>query len=151
VISVGLLRENYFWSVYLTGRYSRESCPEYLKEENFLRLKAGLVENVEVHTCTVTEGLARLREPATAFVLLDHMDWLALHPHLLEEEWDALCAAAAPGARVIFRSGSPDERFLPLSVLERLRFDRERARELHHRDRVGTYASFHIAQLAPAG
>jgi S-adenosylmethionine-diacylglycerol 3-amino-3-carboxypropyl transferase len=149
-MSVGLLRLNYFWSVYLTGRYSQESCPEYLKENNFLRLKAGLVENVEVHTCTVTDGLARLAEPATAFVLLDHMDWLAPHPHLLEEEWDALFRSAAPGARVIFRSGSADERFLPLSVVKRLRFDRQRARELHRRDRVGTYASFHIARLAPA-
>jgi S-adenosylmethionine-diacylglycerol 3-amino-3-carboxypropyl transferase len=150
VMSVGLLRENYFWSVYLTGRYTRESCPEYLKEPNFRRLKSGLVDHVQVHTCTVTEGLARLAEPATAFVLLDHMDWLAPHPHLLEEEWEALFGAAAPGARVIFRSGSADERFLPLSVVKRLRFERERARELHHRDRVGTYASFHIAHLAPA-
>jgi hypothetical protein len=35
-------------------------------------------------------------------------------------------------------------------VLRRLRFERERAEALHRRDRVGTYASFHIARLAPA-
>jgi len=55
------------------------------------------------------------------------------------------------GARVIFRSGGPDEGFLPLSVLRRLGFERERAKRLHRQDRVGTYASFHIARLAPAG
>lgn len=60
-------------------------------------------------------------------------------------------AAAGPGARVIFRSGGPDERFLPVSVLRRLYFERERAERLHRQDRVGTYASFHIARLAPAG
>ena len=51
---------------------------------------------------------------------------------------------------MIFRSGGKDERFLPLSVLRRLRFERERAEALHRLDRVGTYGSFHIARLAPA-
>jgi S-adenosylmethionine-diacylglycerol 3-amino-3-carboxypropyl transferase len=83
-------------------------------------------------------------------VLLDHMDWLASHPRLLEEEWDAIFRAAGPGARVIFRSGSCDERFLPVSVLRRLRFEREQAVRLHRQDRVGTYGSFHLARLAPA-
>ena len=60
----------------------------------------------------------------------------------------ASSAVAGAGARVIFRSGGGDETFLPLSVLRRLRFDHERAAALHRRDRVGTYASFHIARLA---
>jgi S-adenosylmethionine-diacylglycerol 3-amino-3-carboxypropyl transferase len=150
VMSVALLRENYFWSVYLTGAYTAESCPRYLQEESFARLKAGLVENVGTFTGTVTECCARQEEPITAFVLLDHMDWLAPHPRLLEEEWNGIFRVAGPGARVIFRSGGSDELFLPLSVLRRLRFEHERAAELHRRDRVGTYASFHIARLALA-
>jgi S-adenosylmethionine-diacylglycerol 3-amino-3-carboxypropyl transferase len=150
VMSVALLRENYFWSVYLNGSYSRESCPRYLQEESFGRLKAGLVENVRTFTGTVTEYLARETEPVTAFVLLDHMDWLAQRPRLLEEEWGGIFRMAGPGARVIFRSGGRDELFLPLSVLRRLRFERERAEALHRLDRVGTYASFHIARFAPA-
>jgi S-adenosylmethionine-diacylglycerol 3-amino-3-carboxypropyl transferase len=150
VMSVALLRENYFWSVYLTGSYSRESCPRYLQEESFGRLKAGLVDNVRTFTGTVTDCLARETEPVTAFVLLDHMDWLATRPRLLEEEWGGIFRMAGPGARVIFRSGGRDELFLPLSVLRRLRFERERAEALHRLDRVGTYASFHIARFAPA-
>ena len=35
-------------------------------------------------------------------------------------------------------------------VAELLRYDRERAAELHRRDRVHTYGSFHIANLAAA-
>lgn len=151
VMSVALLRENYFWSVYLNGRYERERCPEYLKPANFARLKAGLVERITTFTGTVTACLAGQREPFTAFVLLDHMDWLAREAPLLAEEWEHIFAAAGPGARVIFRSGGPDERFLPVSVLRRLHFDRERAERLHRQDRVGTYGSFHIARFAPAG
>ena len=41
------LADNYFWHVYMTGRYRRECCPEYLKEANFDRLKAGLVDRIE--------------------------------------------------------------------------------------------------------
>lgn len=32
------LKTNYFYHVYFYGRYSKECCPEYLKEENFSRL-----------------------------------------------------------------------------------------------------------------
>jgi S-adenosylmethionine-diacylglycerol 3-amino-3-carboxypropyl transferase len=150
VMSVSLLRDNYFWSVYLNGRYERRSCPEYLKPENFARLKAGLVDNVTTFTGTVTECLAAERESVSAFVLLDHMDWLAREPRLLAEEWERIFAAARRGARVIFRSGGASELFLPAFALRRLVFDRERAAALHLQDRVGTYASFHIARLVPA-
>jgi S-adenosylmethionine-diacylglycerol 3-amino-3-carboxypropyl transferase len=151
VMSVALLRENYFWSVYLNGRYERLRCPEYLKPESFARLKGGLVERIATYTGTVTQCLAEQEEPLSAYVLLDHMDWLVREPHLLAAEWDRIFATAGPGARVIFRSGGPDERFLPVPVLRRLVFDRERAERLHRRDRVGTYGSFHIARFAPAG
>jgi S-adenosylmethionine-diacylglycerol 3-amino-3-carboxypropyl transferase len=150
VMSVALLRDNYFWSVYATGSYARESCPEYLKEGNFKLLKAGLVRNVETRTATVTECLRDEREPLTAFVLLDHMDWLVGRTGALEDEWARIFASAAPRARAIFRSGGPDASFLPPSVLARLSFDSERAAALHLQDRVGTYTSFHIARLDAA-
>jgi S-adenosylmethionine-diacylglycerol 3-amino-3-carboxypropyl transferase len=150
VMSVALLRENYFWSVYVQGSYTRSSCPEYLKPDNFARLKAGLVERVETFTGTVTDCLARTAQPFTAFVLLDHMDWLATDPRALEEEWAGIRAAASASARIIFRSGGEDASFLPASVARGLRFDRELAERLHRLDRVGTYGSFHIARLVRA-
>ena len=150
VMQVALLRDNYFWSVYLLGRYTPDCCPRYLEPQSFARLKAGLVDNVSTFTGTVTEFLAHEQEPITAFVLLDHMDWLSSHAGLLEEEWAGIFRSAGPEARVIFRSGGRDARFLPVAVLRRLRFERERAEALHKRDRVGTYGSFHIARFAPA-
>jgi S-adenosylmethionine-diacylglycerol 3-amino-3-carboxypropyl transferase len=150
VVSVALLRDNYFWAVYILGRYSRESCPEYLKRDQFRRLKTGLVDRIEIRTGTVTDALEPERQSVTAFVLLDHMDWLAERPTLLEEEWSRIFAAAAPGARAIFRSGGPDCLFLPEGVRDRLVFDPERSARLHALDRVGTYGSFHIARLAHA-
>jgi S-adenosylmethionine-diacylglycerol 3-amino-3-carboxypropyl transferase len=150
VMSVALLRDNYFWRVYITGGYAPGACPEYLKPHNFERLQHGLVDNVATFTSTVTAYLARERGPFSAFVLLDHMDWLAPYRDQLEAEWERIFAAASPEARVIFRSGAMDASFLPARVRERLSFDPETAQALHRQDRVGTYASFHIARLAHA-
>ena len=93
VVAVALLRENYFWSVYIRGRYTRDACPEYLKAEQFARLQAGLADNVRVATGTVTGCLAGETEPFTAFVLLDHMDWMVRRPELLHDEWRRIFAA----------------------------------------------------------
>ncbi len=148
VLATVPFRENYFWSVYLRGRYTRESCPEYLKPENVAALKRGLAARVSLRTATVTRCLRDDDEPFSAFVLLDHMDWLTRRPQALAEEWQMIFARARPGARVLFRSAGPDASFLPASVTERLHFDHERAAELHRQDRVGTYGSFHIARIA---
>jgi S-adenosylmethionine-diacylglycerol 3-amino-3-carboxypropyl transferase len=148
VMALCPLRDNYFWRVYVTGRYTRESCPEYLKQDNFESLKAGLVDRVQTFDGTVTQCLAAATRPFTAFVLLDHMDWLARHPAGLREEWTRIFAAAAPGARIIFRSGGPDAGFLPPEVRNHLTFHHDLAARLHLQDRVGTYGSFHIARLA---
>ena len=148
VMSVALLRENYFWSVYMSGRYARESCPEYLKPEKFARLKAGLVGRRDrACTGTVTDCLARGPEPFTAFVLLDHMDWLVRAPALLADEWERIFAAARPGS-----AGDIQERRARRARSCRggarggCVFEPERAERLHRRDRVGTYGSFHIAR-----
>jgi len=148
VMSVALLRENYFWRVYLTGSYAPTSCPRYLEPMGFAGLKAGLLDGVTSATATVAGHLERSQERFTAFVLLDHMDWMAHDAALLSDEWRQIFAHAAPGARVIFRSAAPDAGFLPGAVSERLDFDVERASALHALDRVATYGSFHVARIA---
>lgn len=152
------IRDNYFWRVYLTGRYSRTCCPEYLRAENFLRLKAGLADRVSVHTCSVQQFLEKHDGTISRFVLLDHMDWLSTTgASLLQQEWQAIVDRASPGARVIWRSGSLEVDYvdpIPVRVRGRrrrvgdlLRYNTQLARELHLRDRVHTYGSFSIADL----
>jgi S-adenosylmethionine-diacylglycerol 3-amino-3-carboxypropyl transferase len=150
---------NYFYSVYVNGRYSRTCCPEYLRSENFLALKEGLVERVVPHTTTVTRFLQETDERVSRFVLLDHMDWMSTyHPEALAEEWTAILERATPDARVIFRSAHAAPAYLDLIEIgrrrerlrERLRFNEALARDLQRGDRVHTYAGFHIADLVPA-
>ena len=126
---------------------------------NFKRLKDGLVDRVSVCTNSVEGFLHSSVEPISRFVLLDHMDWMSgKYFNLLEAEWQAIVRRAAPGARVIWRSGglhtdfvdrvqiTKDGQLLPLGQL--LTYHHELARQLHARDRVHTYGSFYIADLA---
>jgi S-adenosylmethionine-diacylglycerol 3-amino-3-carboxypropyl transferase len=146
---------NYFWTLYVRGRYSADCCPEYLRPENFTALKRGLAERIEVHTSTVTQFLQGTREQISRFVLLDHMDWMSsYYPEALAEEWDAICARAAPGARVIFRSAHREPGYLDglrlrdgRAVRDRLEFHSGLSASLQPFDRVHTYAGFHIADL----
>ena len=153
------LADNYFWRVYMTGSYTRECCPEYLKPENFQRLKGGLADRVSTHTDSVQAFLERHKTPISRYVLLDHMDWLAdkLFP-ILELEWQSILDRAAPGARILWRSGGLRTEFLDQVQVqvggklrrlpEMLKLHPELAAELHEKDRVHTYGSFYIADLA---
>lgn len=148
--------DNYFWSVYVRGRYSTRCCPEYLKRDNFLALKDGLAQSIQLHTTTVTDFLDHTDERISKFVLLDHMDWMAsYHPDALREEWQAILSHATPDARIIFRSAHARPTYLErleidsrrTRLRDRLDFHDDLAAILQREDRVHTYAGFHIADV----
>lgn len=152
------LSDNYFYRLYITGEYRRDCCPEYLKEDGFNALKAGLVDRLSLHTTTVTEFLTRNQTPISRFVLLDHMDWMSsYYPEALAEEWNAILGCATPGARILLRSAHSKPAFLESvrvgpnqnRLHEVLRFADDLADSLQAGDRVHTYAGFVIAD-APA-
>ena len=152
------LKDNYFWRVYLNGAYTKDCCPEYLKEENFERLKGGLCDRVTTHTCSVQSFLEQSPVPISKFILLDHMDWLSdkFFP-LLESEWQAIHDRATENSRIIWRSGGLRTDFInQVKVLRNgeltpvndlLTYHEDLAARLHPLDRVHTYASFYIADL----
>ncbi|MCA9216271.1 MAG: BtaA family protein [Planctomycetales bacterium] len=151
--------DNYFWRVYLTGKYTQECCPEYLKAENFQRLKDGEIERVTTHTNTVQGFLESGDEPISRFVLLDHMDWLSTKFfHLLESEWQAILDRAADNARFIWRSGGLRTDFVDRVNVnyngqarllgDLLGYNTVLADDLHQQDRVHTYGSFYISSVS---
>ena len=153
------LKDNYFWRVYMDGGYAPDCCPEYLKEDNFNRLKDGLVDRVTTHTDSIQGFLEKHDGTISRFVLLDHMDWLCDHFFpLLESEWQAIIDRAAPDTRLIWRSSGLKTDYLydvhvnkndeSVSLKELLNYQKDLAAELHPSDRVHTYASFYIADLA---
>ncbi len=153
------IQDNYFWRVYITGHYSPNCCPEYLKPENYVRLREGVADRIHVHTDSVQGFLEKHPGKISRFVLLDHMDWLSdNYFSLLESEWQAILHSAAPETRILWRSGGLQTDFLdrvrvdvngvPRILPDLLKHHHGLAKELHQKDRVHTYGSFYIADLA---
>jgi S-adenosylmethionine-diacylglycerol 3-amino-3-carboxypropyl transferase len=141
------MRTNYFWRVYLTGSYTAECCPNYLRKENFDFLSKH-TERIRARNSTVTEFLRHTPGEYTHFVLLDHQDWLAVNnPAALEEEWELILKNSAPRAKILMRSAAPAIDFLPRKAVEALRPMPELSEPLHKLDRVGTYGSLFFAEL----
>ncbi|ORX37775.1 hypothetical protein BD324DRAFT_641879 [Kockovaella imperatae] len=69
--------DNYFFFLCLNGRYTRASCPAYLKPEGFSTLKADKVNNsFKLHTDTILNVLRGLEDGSlTKIIVMDSMDW----------------------------------------------------------------------------
>lgn len=147
------LGENYFaWQAF--GRAyapgASGSLPPYLQEKNFanLRMRSG---RVDVRHVSFTDALNKM-EPGSAhrFVLLDAQDWM--NDTQLNELWTAITRAAAPGARVIFRTAGRNT-ILPgriaLDTLAQWNYLDARSLELGACDRSSIYGGFHIYERAP--
>ena len=153
-----LFRDNYFHRMIFYGEYSPTCCPEYLKPENFYKLKEGLVNKISVHTCSVETFLKENNVQISCYVLLDHMDWLSTYDYeKLVSEWQAIIERSTSNARVIFRSMLSKVNYLdeitvafqksrkPLNDF--LVYDSQLAQELHRQDRTHIYGSFYIAYI----
>ncbi len=139
--------DNYFWRVYITGGYSPDCCPQYLRPENFQTLRERL-PRIQVYNNTIAAFLQENPGEYSHFILLDHQDWLAWHDtNALAEEWEEILRNSRPGTKILMRSAGLDLDFLPDSVASRLRFFPHLTQALHLRDRVGTYGSLHLAEV----
>lgn len=161
------LKDNYFWRVYLTGEYTPECCPEYLKPDNFQRLKGGpnkpgLASRIHTHTTTILDHLKGADCDYSHFILLDHMDWMAEHMRdMLGVQWQEIVDRADDDATFLWRSAAVICEFVdPIKVKvngkqrtlgEVLEYNRELADKLHEIDRVHTYGGFSIATLRKDG
>jgi S-adenosylmethionine-diacylglycerol 3-amino-3-carboxypropyl transferase len=142
------LADNYFaWQAfgrrYATG--GSGPLPPYLQRQNFETLRAR-IDNVDVQHRSFTEFLAS--QPVgslDAFVLLDAQDWMT--DEQLTSLWSEIARAAAPGARVIFRTAG-EETILPGrvsdSVLSMFDYDAARCKAWTARDRSSIYGGFHL-------
>ncbi|WP_421693626.1 DUF3419 family protein [Aestuariivirga sp.] len=148
------IRDNYFaWQAF--GRsYAPGGAgplPPYLQERHFAALKKR-AERVDVRHVSFTDAVNAMA-PGTAhrFVLLDAQDWMT--DTQLEELWAGITHAAAPGARVIFRTAGRDTILpgrVPAHLLGQWRYLEQRSQELCRRDRSSIYGGFHVYERAAA-
>ncbi|CAF3508366.1 unnamed protein product, partial [Rotaria sp. Silwood2] len=152
------LKNNYFYRVYFYGKYTKECCPEFLKEENFNKLKDGLINRISIHTTTITNFLKEHQEKdISRFILLDHMDWMAATPNILAEEWQQILDNSTEDCRYIWRSALSHAMFVDntsitykektTTVNQLITYKQSLATKLHKVDKVHTYGAFFIAHL----
>lgn len=141
------ISNNFYWYLYVAGRYRKDCAPNYLREENFEALKSS-VDNLKTYTSTISNFLEQNPEEYTHFVLLDHQDWLAANNIVaLEEEWYQILKNSKPGTKILMRSAALEVDFIPEFAMKSLKFETEKSQVLHKTDRVGTYASVTFAEV----
>jgi S-adenosylmethionine-diacylglycerol 3-amino-3-carboxypropyl transferase len=142
------IRDNYFaWQAF-SRRYdtdNRVAVPEYLKEENYAKLRANSGRLATKIGSVTDEILSNPHGTFNRFVFLDAQDWM--YARELAELWTGIAERADPGARVIFRTAgenSPLESKLPKDIRSRFQYDETFSSELFTRDRSSIYGGFHL-------
>lgn len=146
------VRENYFAWQACTRAYAPvepRAVPPYLDRAQFdvLRETAG---RVRVLNRSLTDQLELERAGSKdCFSLLDAQDWMT--DRQLDQLWQQITRTAAPGARVIFRTGGRADilpgRAAPL-LLAQWRYDRAASDAGFRADRSAIYGGFHVYRKA---
>lgn len=142
------LSENYFaWQAVNRG-YRDDGTgpfPPYLDPKNFETVRKH-ADRVTVHNRSLTDALAMAESGSKhGYVFLDAQDWMT--DAQLNALWGEVTRTAAPGARVVFRTGGEPD-ILPGRVaddiLNQWRYDAEASERGTANDRSAIYGGFHL-------
>lgn len=146
------IRENYFaWQACARG-YDRRpgaSLPPYLQPDRYEALREAAPRGT-ISNRSLTDRLAGLPAGSRdAYVLLDAQDWMS--DAQLNALWAEIDRTAAPGARVLFRTGgTPDilpGRVSP-AILGRWSYQAETSAAAFAADRSAIYGGVHVYRHA---
>ncbi|MBO6524067.1 MAG: BtaA family protein [Balneolaceae bacterium] len=138
---------NYFWRVYLKGKFTQNCCPDYLKEKNFALLKSN-IEKLHISTGGIHEFLETSTHNFTHVVLLDYMDWLVGHNESqLKKDWKRILSQTNTGPNILFRTAYANADFLPEFTLEKMNLEQIDPNWINQNDRVGTYTGTWVGKV----
>lgn len=142
------MSENYFaWQAF-ARRYDA-ALPPYLEAGNFAALRSH-AHRLTVHNRSLTDLLAETDAGTRgAYVLLDAQDWMT--DAQLNALWLEMTRAAAPGARVLFRTGGVADILpgrLDPALLARWTYDQQASATATANDRSAIYGATHLYRLA---
>ncbi|MEP7038166.1 MAG: BtaA family protein [Acidobacteriota bacterium] len=145
------IRDNYFaWQAF-SRKYdteNRRAVPDYLKAENYEKLKIG-VNKIRTKIGSVAEEIKNSpKNMFNCFVFLDAQDWM--NGETLTELWATIAEKGEPNSRIIFRTASafsPIETNLPDALREKFIYEKEISDKLFKKDRAAIYGGFHLYTL----
>ena len=142
------IQENYFaWQAF-ARKYdteNRRAVPDYLKAENYEKLKVG-AGKIKTKIGSVTEEIKNSpKNTFNCFVFLDAQDWM--NAEMLTELWTAIAKKGESNSRIIFRTASrfsPIETNLPQALRDRFIYEENLSKEFFKQDRAAIYGGFHL-------
>jgi len=134
-----LISKNYFWLWFWTGKFERDSCPSYLRQDSIRRLKDGRLSRLRVQQTTFLEA-ARSGE-FTRLILGDHLDWF--DPAKVEGVVDELSKSLRPGAKLSFLTSSASPAYAEHFRRRGLNVE-QRGSMAPYMDRMNTYEGYYV-------
>jgi S-adenosylmethionine:diacylglycerol 3-amino-3-carboxypropyl transferase/ubiquinone/menaquinone biosynthesis C-methylase UbiE len=148
------LKKNYFFYPYCNGSFSEECCPDYLKEENYLKVRDRL-DRITIHTDFIENVCKKVSEKGdtvTKAILLDHMDWL--EEGQIMKEWEIYKKYCDKDCIYLWRSASKKKYIGCLNELDYIEhyvLDHKKEKFIKDEDkffdRIGTYYSTSMAKI----
>lgn len=142
------IQDNYFaWQAF-SRKYdtkNRRAIPDYLKVENYEKLKKNANE-IAAKVGSVTEEIKQNPQNTfNCFVFLDAQDWM--NAETLIELWTAIAEKGESDSRIIFRTASaysPIETNLPKTLRDKFVYEKDLSNKLFKQDRASIYGGFHL-------
>jgi S-adenosylmethionine:diacylglycerol 3-amino-3-carboxypropyl transferase/ubiquinone/menaquinone biosynthesis C-methylase UbiE len=97
------MNHNHIFYYYITGRYTKQNCPKYMKPKYYNKIKKNLHKIHLVHG-DLQNTVKKYSNPFSVYIPLDHMDWMSNEQ--LESEFSTITHQMKSG-RVLFRSFKP--------------------------------------------
>jgi betaine lipid synthase len=138
-----LVTDNYFYAGYVLGYYTKENCPRYLEEKNYLTMRKYLKQGkLNLIHGTILDAIDQVdvkKNPITVASLLDHMDWM--EDRQINQEICHLFSKMDPvRGKIFWRTFADDVHSAPLQWLNPVKVD-------DYDDRVGMYWTTWIANI----
>ncbi|KZT42398.1 hypothetical protein SISSUDRAFT_1058490 [Sistotremastrum suecicum HHB10207 ss-3] len=100
----------YFYLLALLGHYERNSCPDYLTHQGYLKLRENDGEAARafrLHTEPIVDVLHGLQSSSlTRAIIMDHLDWFGPGTPEVDVEISELFRVLEPGGIVLWRSAA---------------------------------------------
>ncbi len=134
---------NYFWYLYFFGKYNEQFCPNYLKEENFNRIKSN-IHKMSLIDIPLLQALDL--DEFNIINLLDHQDWhLINNQEYLTTLWNKINSMQNK-RKLMFRTVSSDRNIFDKYFNHQYKLNSYSNKDLKYINRVATYFYAHIAE-----